>query len=72
VDLGLPLLLAFSAGLACTLIGVGLGVVWTKRFTGARLTGRGRLARLFRVLPVASALFVTAIGLWLCYESIHT
>ena len=36
------------------------------RFAGSRW-GSGRL---FRALPIASALVVTVLGLWLCYDSL--
>jgi ABC-type nickel/cobalt efflux system permease component RcnA len=65
--LGLPLLLAFSAGLAGVLIAVGLAVVYAKGFASSRWGE----SRLFRTLPLASALLVTAMGLWLCYDTLH-
>ena len=65
--LGVPLLLAFSAGLASVLIAIGIAVVYAQRF-GA---GRWRERRWFRALPVVSALVVVGIGLWLCVESLH-
>jgi ABC-type nickel/cobalt efflux system permease component RcnA len=65
--LGLPLLLAFSAGLASVLILIGIGVVYIKGFATARV-GQGRLVR---ALPLISAALVTGLGLWLCYDSLH-
>lgn len=65
--LALPLLLAFSAGLAGVLIAVGVAVVSVKGFAGSRW-GEGRLVR---ALPLASAVVVTMMGLWLCYDSVH-
>jgi ABC-type nickel/cobalt efflux system permease component RcnA len=65
--LGLPLLLAFSAGLASVLILIGIGVVYVKGFATARF-GSGRLVR---ALPLVSAVLVTGLGLWLCYDSLH-
>lgn len=65
--LALPLLLAFSAGLAAVLIVIGIAVVYLKDFAGSRW-GTGRLVR---ALPVVSAVLVTVLGLWLCYDSIH-
>jgi nickel/cobalt transporter (NicO) family protein len=65
--LALPLLLAFSAGLASVLIIIGLGVIYLKGYADARV-GQSRLVQL---LPLASALVVTAIGLGLCYDSVH-
>jgi ABC-type nickel/cobalt efflux system permease component RcnA len=69
--LALPLLLAFSAGLAGVLVALGIGVVWARRWAGARWGGHARLQRLVQLLPVASALVITAMGVWLCYDSTH-
>jgi ABC-type nickel/cobalt efflux system permease component RcnA len=65
--LGLPLLLAFSAGLAGVLIVIGILVVKAKGFAGSHWGE----SRVFRLLPVASAAMVTCLGLWLCYSSVH-
>jgi ABC-type nickel/cobalt efflux system permease component RcnA len=67
VGLALQMLLAFSAGLAAVLIVIGILVVRIKGFAGSRW-GSGRL---FQGLPLASALVVTLLGLWLCYDSLH-
>jgi nickel/cobalt exporter len=68
--LALPLLLAFSAGLAAVLIALGIAVVSAKGLAEARL-GRGRFRRVFRALPVFSAVVVIGMGLWLCRESLN-
>jgi ABC-type nickel/cobalt efflux system permease component RcnA len=60
----LPLLLAFSAGLAGVLVAIGILVVQTRLLAGKRWEN----SRFFRVLPLLSALLVTALGLWLCYK----
>jgi ABC-type nickel/cobalt efflux system permease component RcnA len=65
--LGLPLLLAFSAGLASVLIVIGILVVHVKGFASSRMGE----SRLIRALPLISAVLVTGLGLWLCYESVH-
>src|SRR5262249_12250292 len=65
LGLALPMLLAFSAGLASVLILVGILVVRAKHLADPRWEG----SRLFRALPIASALIVTVLGLWLCYDS---
>ncbi len=65
--LGLPLLLAFSAGLASVLIAIGIAVVYMKGFASSRWGE----SRFFRALPVISAALVTVMGLWLCYASVH-
>jgi ABC-type nickel/cobalt efflux system permease component RcnA len=67
LDLALPLLLAFSAGLAAVLVLVGVLVVHVRGFATSRW-GEGRLVR---SLPVLSALALTVLGFWLCYESVH-
>jgi nickel/cobalt transporter (NicO) family protein len=67
VALGLLLITAFSLGLAGTLTGLGLAVVWARRSLprlGRRLAlprGPG-LRRLVAVMPAASALLIVAIG----------
>jgi len=65
--LALPMLLAFSAGLAAVLICIGIAVVRAKSLAGPRL----RSGRIARFLPIASALVVTLLGGWLCYDSLH-
>ncbi len=67
VWLALPLLLAFSAGLAGVLVVIGVLVVKARGFAGSRWGE----SRLFRALPIISAAMVTLLGLWLCYDSIH-
>ena len=69
--LALPLLLAFSAGLAGVLVAVGVGVVYASNFAGKRWGGVERLRPLVRALPLLSALFITAMGLWMFYSSFH-
>jgi nickel/cobalt exporter len=65
--LAFPLLLAFSAGLAGVLVLVGILVVKFRSFAGSRW-GEGRLVR---ALPIVSAVLVTAMGFWLCYEAVQ-
>jgi len=59
VAFGLLLILAFSAGLALTITGIGLAAVLA-RSTFRRVSFEGRLVRL---LPAASALVILAAGL---------
>jgi ABC-type nickel/cobalt efflux system permease component RcnA len=66
--LGIPLLLAFSAGLAGVLIAIGIGVVYLKGFAASRW----HQSRLIRALPLVSAILVTGMGIWLCYDSTRT
>src|SRR5262249_10283650 len=62
----LPLLLAFSAGLAAVLVAIGIVVVKAKGLAGRRWGE----SRAFRALPIVSAALVTCVGLWLCYHSL--
>jgi ABC-type nickel/cobalt efflux system permease component RcnA len=59
VAFGLLLILAFSAGLALTITGIGLAAVLA-RTAFRRVSFEGRLVRL---LPAASALVILAAGL---------
>ncbi len=63
----LPAVLAFSAGLAVVLVAIGILVVQVPRFAESRF-GSGRL---LRALPIASALIVTLMGLWLCFDAVR-
>ena len=65
--LAFQLLVAFSAGLAAVLITIGVAVVEVKGFASSRWGD----SVFFRALPLASAVLVTGLGLWLCYDSIQ-
>lgn len=67
VALVLPLLLAFSAGLATVLVLIGVGIVYAKGFAA----GRWGESPVFKALPLISAILITGMGLWLCYSSLH-
>ena len=69
--LGVPLLLAFSGGLAGVLVALGVAVVWARNWAVARWGGGERTGKLFAALPLVSAAVITALGLWLCYDSLH-
>jgi ABC-type nickel/cobalt efflux system permease component RcnA len=71
VDLAFPLLLSFSFGLALVLVGVGVAVVYARRFSIDRLGESPTARRISRALPIVSAVIVTVLGLWLCYNSLH-
>ncbi len=64
--LGMLLILAFSAGLAATLTGLGLAVVYGNRFT-SRLSFTGRFVA---VLPTLSALLIVGVGLVLSARAV--
>jgi nickel/cobalt exporter len=62
----LPVLLAFSAGLAGVLVAIGVVVVKAKGAVGTRWAD----SRAFKALPIVSAALVTGVGLWLCYHNL--
>ena len=65
--LALLVLLAFSAGLASVLVLIGIAVVKFRGILGDRW-GEGRLVR---ALPILSAIVVTLMGFWICYEAVN-
>jgi ABC-type nickel/cobalt efflux system permease component RcnA len=65
--LALPMLLAFSAGLASVLVLVGVLVVHARKMLDARWS----TSRVVKLLPIASALFVLGMGFLVCYQDIH-
>ncbi|MFN8440439.1 MAG: hypothetical protein U0175_06720 [Caldilineaceae bacterium] len=70
VGFGLVLIFVFSLGLATVLSGIGILLVKARSFFD-RLPVDGRVARL---LPVASALFITLLGIgitWQAFVSLH-
>jgi ABC-type nickel/cobalt efflux system permease component RcnA len=69
VAFGLFLIVAFSAGLATTLISLGLAVVYAGRFM-SRLGAQGPLTQ--RWLPLASSFVITVIGVTLTLQSLIT
>jgi nickel/cobalt exporter len=69
--LAVPLLLAFSAGLAGVLVAIGIGVVYAKSAATARWGENSRWQQIARALPLISAVLVTVLGLWLCFDSVR-
>jgi ABC-type nickel/cobalt efflux system permease component RcnA len=67
VGFGLVLVLAFSLGLAATLSGIGLLFVYAGRFFN-RIPVQSRLLRL---LPAASALIITLIGVTIAAQALR-
>jgi hypothetical protein len=53
--------------LAGVLIAIGIAVVQVKGVASSTLGD----SRFIRALPLVSAALVTALGLWLCYDSLH-
>ena len=68
VGVGLVLILAFSVGLAAVLTGIGLFMVYAGRFL-ERLPIR-HSAVTTRLLPMASATFITIAGLAITYRAL--
>jgi ABC-type nickel/cobalt efflux system permease component RcnA len=66
LDWALPMLLAFSAGLASVLVLLGILVVKVRGFAESRL-GAGRWVKR---LPLLSAIAIIVLGFWLCREGI--
>lgn len=64
--LGLPLLIAFSAGLAGVLVAIGIVVVLAKNRLGRHWSD----SRLWKALPILSAAVLVLMGLWLCRDSL--
>jgi nickel/cobalt exporter len=62
--LAVPMLLAFSAGLASVLVLIGVLVVHARRF----LDGRWSEGAVVRALPIVSAVFITAMGVVVCIQ----
>ena len=69
VGFGLFLIVAFSAGLAAVLIGIGLLVVHARRLM-ARVHGEGRL--ITRWLPLTSSVVITLLGLGIAGQALIT
>ena len=69
--LALPLLLAFSAGLATVLVLIGLAVVGAKKVAQLAAPSSNWLDRIAKPLPILSAAVITLVGLWLCYGALH-
>ena len=60
IGFAIPLLFAFSTGLALVLVFLGVGVVYAHRTGGRYFAGR----TWFRYLPVASAVLLVLLGIW--------
>ena len=70
VALGLTLLVAFSAGLAVVLTGIGLAVLYAKHWLpDSASLGRSKA---LRYLPAASAAFIVCVGLAMTWVSLRT
>jgi ABC-type nickel/cobalt efflux system permease component RcnA len=65
--MALPLLLAFSAGLASVLVAIGLAVVYAKGIAGTRWSD----SRIWKALPIVSAAALVVLGILLCRDSLN-
>lgn len=69
VGYGLLLVVAFSLGLACTLMGIGLAFVYAGRLVKRRANSFAA-GRVTRVLPALSAFVIASVGAVICYEAL--
>ena len=69
-SIAVPLLLAFSTGMAGVLVAVGIAVVKTRDLIKKHGPSGIWLERISKLLPIISAVFVIVIGVWLCSESL--
>jgi len=67
IGYGLLLVVAFSAGLAVVLTGIGLLFVYARRLVERPLSSSGRLVR---VVPVFSAFVISCVGALICYQAL--
>jgi ABC-type nickel/cobalt efflux system permease component RcnA len=67
--LGVPLLLAFSVGLASVLVVLGIVVVRAGEAARARFGEGERFQKVVRALPIASAAVITILGLGLTFAA---
>ena len=65
---GMMLVVAFSIGLAITLTVVGLAFLYARN----RFSRQGVGSRWTHVLPVLSAVMITALGVALCFGALKT
>ncbi|MCZ2343281.1 MAG: hypothetical protein LC104_16030 [Bacteroidales bacterium] len=64
----IPLLLAFSIGLALVLVMLGIAVVYAHRFGGSRFGE----SRWFQRLPMVSAILMLGMGLWFARAGVQS
>ncbi|MEI7683920.1 MAG: hypothetical protein WCL32_02755 [Planctomycetota bacterium] len=62
-----PMLLAFSAGLAAVLVTIGILVVKARGFADRHFES----SRWIRALPIVSALAIIVLGFWLCRQAVQ-
>ena len=64
---GLALIVAFSLGLAAVISGIGMAVLYARKLFSRLPSDHGRVVQ---VLPVASAVLITVLGLVLTARSL--
>lgn len=72
IDLGLPLLLAFSLGLAGVLTLIGLALVYGRSLAGRVRVGGAISRTVLLRLPVVSALAVCCLGILMAFGAINS
>jgi cytochrome c biogenesis protein CcdA len=70
--LAVPLLLAFSAGLASVLVVLGIAVVRAGEAARARFGEGERFRKVVRALPILSAAVITGLGLLLTFSAVRS
>jgi nickel/cobalt transporter (NicO) family protein len=70
VGLGLVLIVAFSVGLAATLVALGLAVVYARRVGERVASERMRSSRILSALPLVSNLVILVVGIALTAKAI--
>ncbi len=70
--LGLPLVLAFSFGLAAVLVGLGIGVVYGRNLAEKQWGSSRGFERMAQILPRVTAVLMIVMGMWLSYAGIHS
>jgi len=72
IALGMLLILAFGAGMAATLVGVGLALVGARRFAQGAVHGHRILGQGLRFLPELTALVVLVLGAGMTAQGLAT
>lgn len=68
-DLGLALIVAFGAGMAAVLVGIGLVLVRAGELAASRMGEASLLRRVAPLLPLGTAIVVLLVGAWLTLQA---
>lgn len=68
---GIVLTIAFGVGMAVVLVGIGMGLVYARGIM-ERMPSAGRLTRVSRLVPTATAFIVLAAGLLITTQAVST